>query len=146
MTVVIMRRILTSDMINRTNRKMDLGALEDRVMSILWQGGHMSVREVNECLRERKLAHTTIMTTLDRLFKKGLLSRTKEGLAYIYSPAMTREEYQQRLVGATVAGLMSKLEDAKPVLAAFVDAATELDASNLAALEALIAERKQMGE
>ena len=115
-------------------------------MAVLWRGGHLSVRAVNAQLRDRKLAHTTVMTTLDRLFNKGLLSRTKEGLAYIYCPAMTREEYQQRLVGATVTELMSKLTDAKPVLAAFLDAATQLDESNLAKLEALIAERKRSGE
>ena len=133
-------------MMSQKKKQMALGSLEETLMTILWQGGHMSVREVNACLRERRLAHTTIMTTLDRLFKKGLLSRTKEGLAYIYYPAMTREEYQQRLVGATVAGLMSKLRDAKPVLAAFVDAATELDKSNLAKLEALIAAKKRSEE
>ena len=126
--------------------QIPLGTLEERLMTILWAKGPMSVREVREAIRERKLAHTTVMTTLDRLFKKGLLGRTKEGLAYIYSPSMTREEYQQRLVGSTVSGLMSKLKDARSVLAAFVDAATELDDSNLAALEALIAERKRMGE
>ena len=134
------------EMMKQPDDKMTLGTLEDRVMHILWKEGPMSVREVNAELKERKLAHTTVMTTLDRLFKKGLLKRTKEGLAYIYTPAMTYDEYRQQLVGTTVAGLISKLDDARPVLAAFVDAATELDAANLAALESLIAEKRKQGE
>lgn len=115
-------------------------------MNILWRSGPLSVREVSEQLRERRLAYTTVMTTLDRLFKKGLLERTKEGLAYIYAPALTRSMYQQRLVASTVEGLMAKWKDAKPVLAAFVDAATEIDESNLAALEKLIVQKRQKGE
>ena len=133
-------------MMSQKKKQMALGSLEETLMTILWQGGHMSVREVNEHLREKKLAHTTVMTTLDRLFKKGLLLRTKEGLAYIYYPAMSREAYQQRLVGATVAGLMSKVQDTVPVLAAFIDLAADLDEANLTKLEALIAERKRSGE
>lgn len=115
-------------------------------MRILWRGGPLSVREVNGRLGEDSLAHTTIMTTMDRLYKKGLLSRIKEGVAYIYSAALTRDEYQQRLVGATVSELMTKDGDAAPVLAAFVDAAAELDEENLAKLEALIAERRRSGD
>ena len=115
-------------------------------MKIVWRvETTLSVREVNQRLGEDALAHTTVMTTLDRLFKKGLLSRTKDGVAYIYSAALTRDEYQQRLVEATVSGLMTKDGDTAPVLAAFVDAAAELDEENLAKLEALIAERRRSG-
>ena len=119
-----------------------LGTLEERVMHIIWRGGPLSVREVNRRLGEDALAHTTVMTTLDRLYKKGLLSRTKDGVASIYSAALTRDEYQQRLVEATVSGLMTKDGDAAPVLAALVDAAAEIDEENLVRLEALIAERR----
>lgn len=115
-------------------------------MRILWRGGPLSVREVNQRLGEDTLAHTTVMTTLDRLYKKGLLSRTKEGVAYIYSATLTRDEYRQRLVEATVSGLMTNDGNAEPVLAAFVDAAAELDEENLAKLEFLIAERRRSGD
>lgn len=123
-----------------------LGVLEERLMHILWRTGPLSVRGVNHRLGEQALAHTTVMTTLDRLFKKGLLSRSKDGVAYIYSAALSRDAYQRRLVEATVSGLMSKDGAAEPVLAAFVDAAAELDEENLAKLEALIAERRRSGE
>ena len=123
-----------------------LGSLEERLMHILWKAGPLSVREVNQRLGEQSLAHTTVMTTLDRLFKKGLLSRTKDGVAYLYSAALSRDAYQQRLVESTVSGLMSKTSDAVPVLAAFVDAAAEMDEENLGKLEALIAERRRSGD
>ncbi|MCP4676066.1 MAG: BlaI/MecI/CopY family transcriptional regulator [Deltaproteobacteria bacterium] len=123
-----------------------LGSLEEKVMSVLWRAGPLSVREMNKRLGEKKLAYTTVMTTLDRLYKKGLLSRSKDGLAYVYRAELSRDEYQRRLARETVSGLMSKGADAVPVLAAFVDVAARLDGKNLAKLEALIAERRRAGD
>ncbi len=123
-----------------------LGSLEEKVMSVLWRSGPLSVREMNKRLGEKKLAYTTVMTTLDRLFKKGLLSRSKDGLAYVYRAELSRDEYQRRLARETVSGLMSKESDAVPVLAAFVDVAAGLDEENLAKLEALIAKRRRAGD
>jgi len=116
-----------------------LGSLEERVMALLWEGEPMSVREVNTRLGAR-LAHTTTMTTLDRLFKKGLLVRQKHGAAYIYRAAISQDEFHQRLLENTVGDLLQK--STGPVLAAFVDTAAELDEENLARLEALIAKRR----
>lgn len=116
-----------------------LGALEERVMTLLWEGKAMSVRAVNAKLGAT-LAHTTVMTTLDRLFKKGLLARDREGTAYVYREAMSRDAYHRSLLEDTVGELLEK--SAGPILAAFVDTAAELDEDNLAKLEALIAERR----
>lgn len=123
-----------------------LGKLEEKVMAILWRDGPLSVREVNKSLGEKSLAHTTVMTTLDRLFKKGLLTRTKDGVAFIYEPALSRDEYRQLLVGSTVTDLLAEGTNAEPVLAAFVDAAAEIDEENLAKLETLISARKKVGD
>jgi predicted transcriptional regulator len=76
----------------------ELGELEREVMRLAWRGGEVSVREVHLSLDEGK-AYTTVMTTLDRLFRKGLLTRRKSGRAYLYSPRMTREEFE-RIVDA----------------------------------------------
>jgi predicted transcriptional regulator len=81
------------------------------------------------------------MTTLDRLYKKGLLARTKNGLAFAYLPAMDRAEYQRRVVHAAVGPLLEQGGDA--VLAAFVDVAAGADSDNLAQLEKLIAARRK---
>ena len=100
----------------------------------------MSVREVKAMLGDT-LAHTTVMTTLDRLFKKGLLARDRDGTAYLYRAAMSPDEYHRRLLEDTIGELLEK--SAGPILAAFVDTAAQLDEANLAKLEALIAERRQ---
>lgn len=118
-----------------------LGALEERVMELLWRRGPTSVRDAVQALRGGKLAYTTLMTTLDRLYKKGLLARSKDGLAFVYRPAMTRDEHHRWIVESTVSGLLA--ENSDPVLAAFVDAAADVDDKNLARLERLIAERRR---
>ena len=117
-----------------------LGELEERLMGILWEAAPLSVREVKGRLRRSKLAYTTVMTTLDRLYKKGLLARAKSGLAFVYQPAIDRAEYQRRVVHAALAPLLE--QGAGPVLAAFVDVAAGSDAENLDHLERLIAARR----
>lgn len=122
-----------------------LGTLEERLMEVLWRSGPLPVRDVCARLKGKPvLAYTTVMTTLDRLFKKGLLARVKDGNAFVYQPALSRDDYRRRIVESTVSGLM-RASDANPVLAAFVDAAAEVDEDNLSRLEALIAERRKSG-
>lgn len=112
-------------------------------MEVVWRAGEpLAVRDVNRRLGG-KLAHTTVMTTLDRLYKKGLVDRTKEGTAFHYRARIDRDEFHRRVVEAAVAGLLEK--SAAPVLAGFVDAALAVDRGNLARLEALLAERKRGG-
>jgi predicted transcriptional regulator len=119
-----------------------LGALEERMMELLWRKSPLSVRDVGDRLRGGpRLAYTTVMTTLDRLYKKGLLARDREGAAFIYRPAFSRDEYHRRVVEAAFTGLVAKATD--PVLAAFVDVAASVDEANLQRLEDLIAQRRK---
>jgi predicted transcriptional regulator len=117
-----------------------LGDLEMRVMGVLWDESPLTVRDVKGRLKG-KPAYTTVMTTLDRLYRKGLLARTKNGVAFVYLPAMDRAEYQRRVVQAAVAPLLA--EGGNAVLAAFVDAAADVGDENLAHLERLIAARRK---
>lgn len=115
-----------------------LGQLEQRLMELLWDSGEpLLVRDVLARLGRSKLAYTTVMTTLDRLYKKRLLTRAKQGNAFAYQRAIDRETYQRRIVTAAVAPLLE--EAAGPVLAAFVDVAAKVDDRHLAELERLIA-------
>jgi predicted transcriptional regulator len=84
----------------------DLGPLENEVLEILWARGESSVHQVGEHLA-RPLAYTTVMTTLDRLYKKGYLDRRKSERAYIYMPRMTREEWERQLAADVVAGYLA---------------------------------------
>lgn len=69
-----------------------LPALELEVMKVLWQFGTATVGQVQiELRRRRPFAYTTIMTVLDRLAKKGAVSRQKQGRGYLYTPVLSRE-------------------------------------------------------
>ncbi|MBA2543069.1 MAG: BlaI/MecI/CopY family transcriptional regulator [Deltaproteobacteria bacterium] len=109
-------------------------------MDLLWEVSPLSVRTACERLGSAH-AYTTIMTTMDRLHKKRLLRREKDGNAFLYEPAMDRAEYQRRVVEAALTPLLE--QGAAPVLAAFVEVAADLDEKHLAQLERLIASHKR---
>jgi predicted transcriptional regulator len=76
-----------------------LGELERAIMEVLWDSDEaLTVREVSARLTERNLAHTTVMTVLDRLAKKGFAKRQRDGRAWRYCPAATRETYVTELM------------------------------------------------
>jgi len=76
------------------------GDLETVVMDILWSRTEpCTVRSVHEeLLGRRQIAYTTVMSTMDNLFRKGWLLRDKVGLAYRYRPTMSREEHSAKLM------------------------------------------------
>lgn len=77
-----------------------MGELERAVMEQLWEWQRpATVREVVRALSSRRdLAHTTVMTVMDRLARKGLLARDRDGRAWRYYPAATREAYVAELM------------------------------------------------
>ena len=77
-----------------------LGPLEIAVMEILWTAGESNVHQVARSL-ERPLAYTTVMTTLDRLYKKGLLERRKSERAYFISARQSRQEWEHQAARPT---------------------------------------------
>ncbi len=83
-----------------------LGRLESRVMDIVWSRGESNVREVAEKL-DRPLAYTTVMTTLDRLYKKGLLERRKSERAFLYAPRLSRADWERERAGEMMAGFLA---------------------------------------
>ncbi len=92
-----------------------LGPLEITVMEIVWAHGECNVRDVVDRL-DRPLAYTTVMTTLDRLFKKGLLRRRKSDRAFIYSPSLNRAEWERKRAGDFVADFLSASEPSRDLL------------------------------
>ncbi|MET8836407.1 BlaI/MecI/CopY family transcriptional regulator [Micromonospora sp. NPDC004540] len=80
-----------------------LGDLERAVMDVLWDSvpatsDGVTVREVADALDGRELAYTTVMTVLDRLAGKGMVQREREGRAWRYRPAATREAHIAQLM------------------------------------------------
>ena len=120
-----------------------LGPLEVEVMEVLWNGGERSVRDVVDLL-DRKLAYTTVMTTLDRLFKKGLLDRQKSERAFLYSPRVSRQDWERQRAGDLVAGLLAGSSPSRELLlSSLVDAVGQHDISLLEQLEEKIRRKRK---
>ena len=120
-----------------------LGPLELTVMEIMWSHGENNVRDVVDKLH-RPLAYTTVMTTLDRLFKKGMLERRKSERAFIYSPTMTRTQWEHKRTGDFVDGFLSVAEPSRELLVScLVEAVSRHDEALLDELERKIKQRRE---
>jgi predicted transcriptional regulator len=98
-----------------------LGPLERRVLEALWgRSAEARVRDLQASFPE--VAYTTLMTTLDRLHRKGVLERIADGRAFAYRPRVTRAE---------------------AALSFLVDEVGDLDAAALTELEHLLRERRR---
>src|SRR5215472_372303 len=122
---------------------MALGKLERQVLEEIWQRGEVRVRDVYTSFGQ-EIAYTTLMTTLDRLYKKNLLSRRKEGRAFFYASAVSREELEDGIREDVIDGLLGGgAEGVKPLLACIVDTVSERDRELLDELERLIKEKRR---
>lgn len=123
----------------------DLGAwfgkLEIGVLEALWRrDAPASVRDLQADFP--RAAYTTLMTTLDRLHRKGLLDRVKSGRAFVYSPKLTREELRAGLAEDALESILGRDESLRPVLSMLVDAVTRRDREVLGELERLASQRR----
>ena len=108
-----------------------------------WRLGEVSVRDVHRAFEER-IAYTTLMTTLDRLYKKNLLARRKDGRAFLYSALVSQDDFERGIKEDVVDGLLGQGADqVQPVLACIVDTITERDRELLDELERLVQEKKR---
>jgi len=120
-----------------------LGALEREVMEIAWRRGEVSVRDVSREFEER-VAYTTLMTTLHRLYRKGMLERRKRGRAYLYAPRVSPAELAQGIARDVIEGLIgSGPHGVEPILACIVETVSEHDRAALEALDRLVREKKE---
>jgi predicted transcriptional regulator len=127
----------------RQSEYLVLGPLEMQVMNVVWSVGRCSVRDVVERLNSR-LAYTTVMTTLDRLFKKGFLEREKSERAFLYSPALSSQDWERRRAGSLVAGFLAGPEPSRDLLlSSLVDAVGQHDAMLLDELEEKIRKKRR---
>jgi predicted transcriptional regulator len=119
-----------------------LGALERRVMEFLWDAQEARVRDVCDHFGSA-VAYTTVMTTLDRLFKKRLLTRRKHGRAFVYAAAASRAECDLLLTAELINGLLDRHRDAPvPLLSNLVDTVSDRDRQLLDELERLVREKR----
>ncbi len=98
-----------------------LGELESEVMKVIWQSqSSVPVRGITEILqKKRKIAYTTVMTIMNRLVDKKLLSRKQDGRAYLYKSAESRDKFLTRISRQIIKNFVSSFGDA--AVAYFVD-------------------------
>ena len=120
-----------------------LGPLEQEVMDVAWRLGDATVRDVHDELSSgRRIAYTTVMTTMTRLAAKGMLQRDTAGLAHRYRPAVSRDTYARSAVGEVLSWLLERYpEPAASYLAEVVD---DVDVVDLAQLRDAVQRRRSM--
>lgn len=119
------------------------GPLEIRVLEELWaRGTAAAVKDLQP--QFPGVAYTTLMTTLDRLFRKGTLSRFKNGRAFFYQPTATHDELLSQLAGSALSTLLPGDNAAmRPILSMFVDTVGQRDRALLDELEGLVRARQE---
>jgi predicted transcriptional regulator len=119
-----------------------VGPLEWRVLDALWKrAAPATVRDLQPEFQD--IAYTTLMTTMDRLHRKRVLARTKQGRAFLYHPIDSRAAFDsQRATNALLAAVGRGGASATPVLSCFVDALGNHDEALLTELEALVRARR----
>jgi predicted transcriptional regulator len=122
--------------------QLRLHDLEATIMDVVWRRG-MTAFAVGDVLgvleQQREIAYTTVMTTLGRLYDKGLLARVRDGKRYLYSAKLSREEFLE----STAREVLDRAVGGKQALAMLVDKVSAASASELDELEALIRQRRR---
>lgn len=120
-----------------------LGPLERDVMEVVWKLRSANVRDVVAAI-ERPLAYTTVMTTLDRLYKKGVLERVTSERAFIYSAKLTRNDWGRQRADELMSGFLAgPLESREVLLSCLVDAVGSHDARLLDELQLKIKRKRE---
>ncbi len=133
----------------KISRRARLGDLERAIMDRLWAldetdpTASLTVRDIHESIsQERDIAYTTVMTVLDRLTKKGLVTRERDGRAWRYQPVSTSEEITAQLLREGLDHIESS--DRKAAMMHFLDSASPEEIDDLKAALAEL-ERRQAG-
>ncbi|HCC22891.1 TPA: CopY family transcriptional regulator [Candidatus Falkowbacteria bacterium] len=115
------------------NKKVNfLGKLEAEIMEIVWTNGTVSVRDVvSELEKRKKIAYTTVMTVMTRLFKKNILKRKQDkGGAFVYLPTKEKKEFVAQASEKMIRNFLQEFGDV--AVAQFVDVIEMADAEHSA--------------
>lgn len=112
------------------------------MLDALWVRGSATVRELIEGVC-KNLAYTTVMTTLDRLFKKGLLTRSEEGRAFRYVPRFSREDLNREAAGHALRQLLDASPASSLPLSFLVEILGERDAQLLDDLRKVVESKRR---
>lgn len=118
--------------------------LEADIMEVVWAEGwtHFSVGDVHARLEaEREIAYTTVMTTVSRLYDKGLLERRRDGRRYVYAPVMAKEAFLRSMARDVLDSLLEGGHEGAEAL--LMEQVAEADDAELDRLEAMIRARRK---
>jgi predicted transcriptional regulator len=120
-----------------------IGPLEWEVLEVLWSRAEaVTVRDIEPQFPD--LAYTTLMTTLGRLHRKGILERVRCGRAFAYRTVVAREALTTRLAGDALGRLIGRdPESLRPLLSFFIDVAEKQHPDALSEMAGLIRRRIQ---
>lgn len=119
-----------------------LHELEAAVMDVVWRKrwASFAVNDVlTELVRKREIAYTTVMTTVARLYEKGLLSRQRDGRRYLYVAKFTREQFLESTAREVLEGAVGN----RQALAMLAEKVSDASEGELDKLEALIRQRRE---
>lgn len=118
-----------------------LGLLQQEVMDEVWRMSQATVADVHDRLAQRrKIAYTTVLTTMRNLEKRGMLGHEQQGKAFLYRPTMPREQY----AAGTVTNFVARVFGGKPEkLLCHLLGADEVSTEDVAKLKKLIEEHQQ---
>lgn len=122
--------------------ELRLHELEAAIMDVIWSRklSSFAVGDVLSILeKKRDIAYTTVMTTVRRLYDKGLLERERAGKRYLYSPKLSREKFLE----STAREVLAHAVGGHQVMAMLAEKVSEASAGELKALEELIQKRKE---
>lgn len=118
------------------------GELEYAVLAALWELGTASVPELYAKVGQpRSLVYTTIAKVIDRLHEKGLVSRRRQGILFVYRPKVERTTVDNARAAAALHTLFA--DAPRPAIATLVSAVEAIDPSLLDELARVIAQRRR---
>ncbi len=140
------RRFFSGYKLGKPGLEKVLGSLESEIMEVAWASEcEVSVRDVLDALKDdRELAYTTVMTIMGRLADKKLLEKRKEGNAFLFKPAISRDEFTGQVVGGLIDDLLSDFSET--TMSYFVRRVGEKDRSVLEKLEQALSEAKESSD
>ncbi|MCI0617823.1 BlaI/MecI/CopY family transcriptional regulator [bacterium] len=122
---------------NKKGLRKILGELEAQIMEIIWSRGEVTVRQVHEKLESKRgIAYTTVMTVMSRLAEKGLLRQIRSGMAFVYQPVYSKEEFMQGSVKKILRGLVQDFSE--PAIHQFVESVHETQPEKIEELARLV--------
>ncbi len=119
-----------------------LGPLEHSILNTLWSRGELSGKEVfHEIKSRRHIALTTVLTVLERLMHKGIVTKRKGESVYLFAPRYSRDEFTRRASGDLFRDIIEI--SSSGATASFVDMLADSDPEGLDTLAALIESKRE---